>query len=397
MERASEIKTPHSKATKKKIDLPVQKNVLTKYFCFASLEAKRKFIAPRMSPSATDQSTPGSSSVISQDHETLETAAAKTNSSASSLVDYKILSNVPPVNNRDESGLSAKFSELLESSRFSKDMAGERRKNPEHTILQKPIEPIHKPCLGLYKEHKDSNVKDTSEGKTTEATRKENSKIQLRERLRRQQERSLNTISDITLSKVEDNRKTPQATRKILVRSPFFQHEPVEKNNCDQQQDCLVKDDIAIGEPKNTISENHRMNKLLKRKISPADSAQRENLHPGNMHSASTLPDNGVSDQNSDRTFKEGNSEEKFGANISHLGHYSKISEESLEKFTSMLSSFRYTSSGSRASGLRAPLKDVQNTGNTRPKPVDFEHHGSDLCQLFFPLETDFLMATCFP
>jgi len=29
----SQFKTPHSESTKKKIDLPVQKNLLTKYFC----------------------------------------------------------------------------------------------------------------------------------------------------------------------------------------------------------------------------------------------------------------------------------------------------------------------------------------------------------------------------
>lgn len=37
----------NSEKVKEKIDLPVQKNLLTKYFCFASLEAKREFKAPR--------------------------------------------------------------------------------------------------------------------------------------------------------------------------------------------------------------------------------------------------------------------------------------------------------------------------------------------------------------
>ncbi|XP_028755843.1 exonuclease 1-like isoform X2 [Neltuma alba] len=449
MERASEIKTSHSKITKKRIDLPVQKNVLTKYFCFASLEAKRKFIAPRMSPTATDQSTVGSSSVNSQDHETLETASAKTKSSAASLGDCKILAKVPPVNNYVENRLPPKFSELMESSRFN--MAGERWKNPEHTILQQPKEPIHKPCLGLNKDNKDTNVKDTIEvntvgatrkvlvrspyfqhkqaekdncdqkpdclveddfaigehkntvldsglgkvedtfeGKTAEATRKviaRSPRFQHKQEEKNNCERKhdclikddfaigehKNTISDSALGKVENTieRETTQAARKVLVRSPFFQHKQVEKIDCHQKQDCLVKDDVAIGEPENTISDNHMMNNALKRKIS-ADSAQSENLQPGNMESASTLPDHGC-DQNSDRTSTKGNSEEKFGANISHLGHYSKISEKSLEKFTLMLSSFTYTSSGSRASGLRAPLRDVQNTCNSRPKAVDIE------------------------
>ncbi|KAF9620612.1 hypothetical protein IFM89_013638 [Coptis chinensis] len=56
----------------------------------------------------------------------------------------------------------------------------------------------------------------------------------------------------------------------------------------------------------------------------------------------------------------------KFGCNISHLSHYSDVAEKSMEKFVSIVSTFRCTSSGSRASGLRAPLKDVRNTLRNR-------------------------------
>lgn len=70
---------------------------------------------------------------------------------------------------------------------------------------------------------------------------------------------------------------------------------------------------------------------------------------------------------NFDRTSIETEAtEEKFGSNISHLSHYSEISEKSMEKFVSVITSFRCSSSGSRASGLRAPLKDVQNSCTTR-------------------------------
>ena len=58
--------------------------------------------------------------------------------------------------------------------------------------------------------------------------------------------------------------------------------------------------------------------------------------------------------------------EGKFGSNISHLGRYSDIAEKSMENFVSVISSFRFGSSGSRASGLRAPLKDVRNTCTNR-------------------------------
>lgn len=63
--------------------------------------------------------------------------------------------------------------------------------------------------------------------------------------------------------------------------------------------------------------------------------------------------------------------EEKFGCNISHLGKYSEIAEKSMEKFISVISSFKCISSGSRASGLRAPLKDVRNMCAKKSTPVD--------------------------
>lgn len=68
---------------------------------------------------------------------------------------------------------------------------------------------------------------------------------------------------------------------------------------------------------------------------------------------------------NKDANIKaEGN----FGCDISHLNNYTDIAEKSMEKFASLISSFRYSSSGSRASGLRAPLKDVQNACPVRYK-----------------------------
>lgn len=74
----------------------------------------------------------------------------------------------------------------------------------------------------------------------------------------------------------------------------------------------------------------------------------------------------GNCDPDIDDTFIETEGEGgKFGSNISHLGHYSDIAEKSMERFVSVLSSFNY-SSGSRASGLRAPLRDVQNIRPTR-------------------------------
>ena len=115
-------------------------------------------------------------------------------------------------------------------------MVGEEKKSPEHTVLRQPRQPIHKPCLGLHKDHEHTNVEDTVEGKTREAT------------------------------------------QKVIVRSAYFQHKQVEKNVCDNKQDCLSSG-IVIDERKIAISDSDLCNNLLKnkdlkRKISPNDNIQ---------------------------------------------------------------------------------------------------------------------------
>ncbi|KAI3410570.1 Glutathione transferase, partial [Psidium guajava] len=78
------------------------------------------------------------------------------------------------------------------------------------------------------------------------------------------------------------------------------------------------------------------------------------------MHMEDSFVDDGNRAPGIDKAFM--GSEEKFGADISHLGRYSDIAEKSLERFVSVISSFRFAGSGSRPSGLRASLKDVHNT-----------------------------------
>ncbi|XP_073225593.1 exonuclease 1 isoform X2 [Cicer arietinum] len=327
-----QFKTLNSERAKKRIDLPVQKNLLTKYFCIASLEAKREFRAPRMSPNTANQSTLISSSVNSPEHQTLEASVSEIMNSGASIADSKNCGRGPPPNSYIENSFDAKTSELIESPYH-----GEKKRSPDHTILRQPRLPIHKPCLGSHKEHELTNVQNKVEGKTKEAK------------------------------------------RKVIVRSPYFQQKLVENNACDEKQEQLPSG-IAIGERKNAISgrdlcNNHLKNKDLKRKVSPNDSIQSENVLARQMHPTSSTHDNGCSDHNDDGPFKENSAaEENFGTNISHLRHYSEVAEKSLERFASVISSFKYTS-GSRVSGLRAPLNDVRNTRNNRPTAVDLSQY----------------------
>ncbi|GAU18778.1 hypothetical protein TSUD_80670 [Trifolium subterraneum] len=319
----SQFKTLNSERGKKRIDLPVQKNLLTKYFSvegFASLEAKREFKAPRTSPTIANQSTLISSSVNSLEHQTLEAAVGETMNSAAPTVDPESCSNDSPPNCYIENHFSTKNSELIESQYHA-----EKKGSPDHTILRQPRQPIHKPCLGLHKEHEFTNVQD----------------------------------------KVEE--KTKETKRKVIVRSPYFPQKQVEKSAPDEKQEQLVSGTV-IDERKKAIyggdlCNNQLKTNDLKRKVSPNDSIQSENLQARQMHPTSSTHENGCSDHNVE--------EEKFGTNISHIGHYSEIAEKSLDRFASVISAFKYTS-GSRVSGLRAPLKDVRNTRNNRPAAVDF-------------------------
>ncbi|WJX53294.1 hypothetical protein P8452_39306 [Trifolium repens] len=318
----SQFKTLNSERVKKRIDLPVQKNLLTKYFSvegFASLEAKREFKAPRTSPTTTNQSALISSSVNSLEHQILEAAACETMNSPASTVDPESCGSDSPPNHYIENHFSTKSPELIESQYH-----GEMKGSPDHTILRQPKQSIHKPCLGLHKDHELTNVHN----------------------------------------KVEE--KTKETKRRVIVRSPYFQQKQVEKSASDEKQE-QVSSGIVIDERKNAIyggdlCNNQLKTKDLKRKVSPNDSIQSENLQARQMHPTSSTYDNGCSDDNVE--------EEKFGTNISHLGHYSKIAEKSLDRFTSVISAFKYTS-GSRVSGLRAPLKDVRNIRNNRPAAVD--------------------------
>ncbi|KAL0305559.1 UNVERIFIED_CONTAM: Exonuclease 1 [Sesamum radiatum] len=63
---------------RKRLDLPAQKNLLTNYFCFASLEAKRKFKAPRITPKHPNESNKTSSPCIDakKEHVTTELQVA---------------------------------------------------------------------------------------------------------------------------------------------------------------------------------------------------------------------------------------------------------------------------------------------------------------------------------
>ncbi|KAM1917748.1 hypothetical protein ACFX13_037312 [Malus domestica] len=96
-----------------------------------------------------------------------------------------------------------------------------------------------------------------------------------------------------------------------------------------------------------------------------------ENVKLKQLCISASLPDDGSYASSLNKTITDTNKEGKFGSNISLLGRYSDIAKKSMERYVSVISSFIFSSSSSHASGLRAPLKDVQNTGTNRPTVDD--------------------------
>ncbi|KAL7593884.1 exonuclease 1 isoform X1 [Lactuca sativa] len=309
LDKTYDLKSFKSGDTVKKLDLPAQKNLLTNYFCFATLEAKRKFMAPRISPKHPNE--------IPQMDKNEE-----------------IVDKIP----------ARKTSMLLES------LSHDNMRKVQHSK-----HPIH-PCIASQKESESNSSIDGIEGKT---------RVQ----------------------------KKP-----IIVRSSYFQHKNLEENNQENTKMNDSKDDddddVAVAS-KNTCSdgvhvsvfhapevktrvENRKMitsryfsqknqentneKSTIKRKFSISeDSVQKENLNQKFMRPNPSSPNQGDKEYD-DKIEVTRDEEEKFGCNISHLGKYSEIAEKSMDKFISVISSFKCTSSGSRASGLRAPLKDMRNT-----------------------------------
>nr|XP_034922429.1 exonuclease 1 isoform X2 [Populus alba] len=358
---------------KKRLDLPVQKNLLTKYFCFSSLEAKRNFKAPQLSPTSPSLVIHASSSPSNNGSE--EAASCNTSCSSASLVVSKSDRNNLHSNNV-ESCFPDGVHEFMESP--SPGMVDEKGP-PESILLQQIGHSMRGPCQALLKECNNENTPISVEGKTrTEDKRvivrsrffqrksmNKNGQDNKQEMIRVKDDVASDTFEDSILEGSE-NRRT--GNREITIRSSFFQHKSVnESDQGNKQEKLLERDDSANNIYKDFILESPSDNKcsngiMMKRKTSPDDNVQR-NMEVKHMRTDASLPDDAGTKLE----------EQKFGSDISHISHYSNIAEKSIERFISVISSFRYNSSGSRASGLRAPLKDIRNTCTNRSNnAVDF-------------------------
>ncbi|KAI3741608.1 hypothetical protein L1987_59282 [Smallanthus sonchifolius] len=311
------LKSFKPEGANKKLDLPAQKNLVTNYFCFASLEAKRKFKAPRVSPKH-----PNPTNEIPQ----IE--------SSEEIVDTIV---------------SRKTSLLMES--YSHDDM-RRAQHSKHTIH---------PCIASQKESEPNSSLDASEGKT----RVQKKPVVVRSRYF--QHKSSEDITEVNIA----SKNTPSSGDPVFVSGPVEVKASVENMKLNKSRYFTHKNQENTNERQ--LETNNIEGLTIKRKFSFVDdSVQKENLNKKCMWADQSPANQGVCNSDLDDQMQATrDEEEKFGCNISHLGKYSEIAEKSMEKFISVISSFSCTSSGSRASGLRAPLKDVRNTFTKMSSPID--------------------------
>ncbi|KAA8519582.1 hypothetical protein F0562_013794 [Nyssa sinensis] len=252
-----QLKTFKPEGERKKLDLPAQKNLLTSYFCFASLEAKRKFRAPRVTPSHPNPMKE-TSGPVELEPVPEEAAACKINGSPAALLDSENLGIVPPAKHSVDNGVATNSHEYLESPsnglHDKEDLVGDTR-SPQHALLQKSRHSIHKPCIALHKDRECRSDTDAGEGKM----RTENIKVIVRSSyfqnksvkesdLENKNEMLLvkdDVAMDACKSASDAEGKMRTQNRKVIVRSSYFQHKPVKENDHDKENvKLLVKDNI---------------------------------------------------------------------------------------------------------------------------------------------------------
>ncbi|KAK9055948.1 hypothetical protein SSX86_027035 [Deinandra increscens subsp. villosa] len=310
------LKSFKPEGANKKLELPAQKNLMTNYFCFASLEAKRKFKAPRVSPKHPN-----------------------------------LTNEIPQIDTSEETVdtiVPRKTSKLMES--VSHDNM-KRAQHSKHTIH---------PCIASQKELEPSTSLDAIECKT----RLQKQPVVVRSRYF--QHKSSEEITEVNIA----NKNIASSGDPVSGSGSVVVKTRVENMKSNKSRYFTPKNQDNTNE--RGIETNNNEELTMKRKFFDDDSIQKENPNQKYMRASQSPASQGVSSFDADDQIQEvRDEEEKFGCNISHLGKYSEIAEKSMEKFISVISSFKCTSSGSRASGLRAPLKDVRNTFTKNPPPID--------------------------
>ncbi|KAG2601123.1 exonuclease 1 isoform X2 [Panicum virgatum] len=335
---------------KKRLDLPVQKNILTNYFCLASLEAKRKFRAPKVTPKqqVSNGSFPSPQSQDTGTPDSVEDTRLPTDHIQASQCSSELLCSEP---SQDESINAAS---QCSSERFSCEFPLDDSANilPQWSSCDGGSDPPYK-GMGIEDRKVEADYCNDNTLPTSPCLVGKSPRILEPSLLPHNMEPSIPAqpyTEGIVASKNKD-----------VVRSSYFKmvNKRVSKNQEGQLDDEEDYDIDTCNLPEDQL---RKSGMLKRRKISDIQNFKDESLQSISSDDSPPLIGEGCDTDNLDdpniRT------EGRFGCNVSHVNMYSGIAEKSMDKFAALISSFRCP--GSRASGLRAPLKDVKNTLSVR-------------------------------
>ncbi|XP_039130239.1 exonuclease 1-like [Dioscorea cayenensis subsp. rotundata] len=333
---------------RKRLDLPVQKNILTNYFCLASIEARRKFIAPKTRMQ--------SSSASNDDHTNSVPDSAK-EAVTKFIVPKTRPQSSSPSNNDHTNGLPDSAEEAAPcTATYSKSSM---------------------PSSGKLSYHSSDDLVDDW------SSFKSNKLIDVSPQARCNSPELPCSLMETNIdpSEIDDacnptvKTGTVTARPKIIVRTSNFKTRLIGKDDqnnqkkghqADTEYACGVLNSCPLS--KGAFSRNNNENGIIKKRKLQHVGDEIQGAHQSkNMSLSASLSEEGMP---CNLTNEENTNEVQanFGCDISHLKNYSSIAEKSMERFASLMSSFKYNSSGSRASGLRAPLRDVQNTSSSRAR-----------------------------
>ncbi|TVU34906.1 hypothetical protein EJB05_16762 [Eragrostis curvula] len=342
---------------RKKLELPVQKNILTNYFCLASLEAKRKFRAPKITPKQQILNESSLSSPQTEDSSTpdsVEDTRLPPNHIQASQCSPEQLNSEPP---QDDPVTAA--SQCSSEHFCSEDPCGDSANiSPQCISLDD----------GSYPPPEDTGIEDRKvESDHCKKSMLPNGSYSVGKIQGISEPSLLPHIRQPCIPVQHYNESNVASTdRGVIIRSSYFKavnkrvhtnQDMLDNNEDDETDNCTLSGDQL---------RNSGM--LKRRKLFRPRNSEDESLHTASYDENPPVADDGASegcdtdhDHIDDTSTK---TEGTFGCNVSHVNKYSGIAEKSMDKFAALISSFRYP--GSRASGLRAPLKDVKNTLSVR-------------------------------
>lgn len=285
-----------------------------------------------------------------------EATACKTNGSPDFSNDPVILGDVSYPHNSTQIKFFPKLMDDLDSSFHGG--------SPEQKPLKQSGCSLHKPCLVLRRSHdlehgsKGASQTTNEYGQATVKSSYLQQKMVDNKDPNGKSNRVVNLRSSYFVDK-SDDAGSDGKSKKMIVRSSYFKHNKSSKSSRIDEADVQLVMDDSSGD--GGRDNDHCEKFCVKRKVSPTVSNSEQQVETKHARRETNIEAEGngpPTDGNKSVDVMVG---EKFGCNIAHIGHYSDISGKTLDKFVSAVSSFKYNSSGSRASGLRAPLRDVKN------------------------------------